>query len=434
MKHILIIAVLFTGFTFAEALTISEVMSNPTGDDSGREWIEIYNEGISDIDLSAMTVSIKGGNAVVTTPLQGGLTLPVGGYAIIGSVVSGATKFLQDYPQFSGILFKSSVSLVNTGTTSIDIKLNGSIAATLPSYIAAKEGLTLSLISGSYSTGNQTPGAENQTSDTTTSTTIPATATTTDTQVTLPQMAPPSADILIYMPEEKMVVAGAEAEFSVFSQTRAGKPIADLHYTWAFGDGGRATGSSTKYRYAYSGRYIAQVEATNASVYGIGRMVVRVVPPDIAIAATGNGKYGSYIDIRNPNEYELDLSQWTLTLDGAGYPFPKNTLLPKGTTRFSGLAMGFASTTISTSTVVKILFPHLEEVTRYSPPFTEVLQIATATTALTVPLKTVLPVQQKRVLGASTTTAKVAVATSTTVSGQPKDKRIANWLRSLFNR
>lgn len=431
MKIILITALLACGVVYGEALTISEVMSDPVGTDSGREWIELYNDTASEIDLSTMTVSIKGGTAIATTPLQGGLTLPANGYAVIASVVSGQTKFLQDYPSYAGPLFKSSISLVNTGVTSIDIKLNGPTVASLPSYTAAKEGTTLSYIGGSYVAGIPTPGADNQVSETPLPTTN---ATTTDTQVTLPQMSPPTADIIIYMPTEKVVVAGAESEFAVFSQTRAGKSINDLHYAWAFGDGGQGTGSSTKYRYAYSGRYIAQVEATSATVAGTGRMVVRVVPPEITISAVGSGKYGNYIEIRNPNTYDLDLSQWRLTIDGVPFPFPKNTFLSAGaSTRFSGLAMGFASTTMVTSTVVKILFPSLEEVTRYIPPAMETATPPQFVKASTTPLRTALHPQPKMVLGASSST-EVLSTNKSSVRTASKDTRIVSWFRSLFSR
>jgi len=431
---IILIALLCTLYApRAHALIVSEVMSNPTGDDSGREWIEIYNDTLSDIDLTSMTISIKGGAAVVTTPLQGGTTLSPGGYGVIGSVVSGATKFLQDYPSYGGPLFKSSISLVNTGLTSIDIKLHGSVAASLPSYTAAKEGFTLSYVGGGYVSGNPTPGADNQVADTTDSSNGTSTATTTENQVTLPQMTPPSADIVIYMPQEKVVVAGAESEFSVFSMTRSGKPINDLHYTWAFGDGGQRTGSSTPYRYVYSGRYVAQVEALSATVSGRGRMIVRVVPPDLVITSVDTGKYGAYVEIQNPNAYDLDLSQWMLTIDGAAHSFPKNTTLLAGlTTRFSGLAMGFASTTVSTSTTVKILFPNLEEVTRYVPRTVEAVTAASTTVIHVVtPKRVVAQAKQKVVLGVATSSELIKATTSLgkTVS---KDTRIVAWLRGLF--
>lgn len=426
----------------AHALVISEVMSNPIGDDSGREWIEVFNDTDRGVDLSTMTVSIKGATAIVTTPLQGGVVLPPGKYAIIGSVVSGQTKFLQDYQMYSGLLLKSSISLVNTGTTSIDIKLNGANVASLPSYIAAKEGSTLSFVGGSYVTGIPTPGGDNQVADVVMDS---ATTTMLTTQSTIPQMTPPSSDIVIYLPLEKVVVAGAESEFSVFSQTRAGKAIQDLRYTWAFGDGGQGTGSSTKYRYVYSGRYSAQVEAFSPTTIGSGRMVVRVVPPDLSISSVGSGKYGTYVDIKNPNTYDLDLSQWTLTIDGAGFPFPKNTfLLGGGTTRFSGLAMGFASTTIATSTVIKILFPHLEEVTRFIPEETKIAAdtppgIVLGVSTTTQP-RVSFKIKQKTasgILKVASSTEKIKniqVVTSTPATDHSKDTRIVSWLRALFDR
>ncbi len=440
MKHIIIVFAALLTLARVGALTINEVMSNPVGDDNGREWIEIYNEGSADVDLSTMTVSIKGGSAVATTPLQGGTTLPPNGYAIIGSVVSGQTKFLQDYPNYSGPLFRSSVSLVNTGITSIDIKLNGITVASLPSYTAAKEGLTFSYIGGNYSAGNPTPGADNQAVDTTpTNNGTSTSATSTETQVTVAQLTPPSSDIVIYLPTEKIAVAGALTDFSVFSQTRAGKAINDLNYTWSFGDGGQSAGSSTFHRYEYSGRYIAQVEALNANTTGSGRMVVRVVSPDISITSAGNGKYGAYVDIKNPNSYDLDLSNWRFSVDGAVYSFPKNTWLLAGqTTRFSGNAMGFASTTVSASTSMKILFPSLEEVVHYemSPTATSTLAVVSSVPKVSPVSYVAVKPSPKMVLGASTTTARESLAASTTKSSnlKAKDTRLIAWIKLLLHR
>jgi hypothetical protein len=437
MKYALSIPMFLLLAMHAEALTINEVMSNPIGDDGGREWIELYNDGTTDVDLSAMTVSIKGATAVVTTPLQGGTTLPAGGYAVIGSVVSGQTKFLQDYPTYSGILFKSSISLVNTGVTSIDLKLNGVTQASLPSYTAAKEGFTLSYIGGSYVAGTPTPGADNQAADTSTgSGSDISNATTTDTQATVAQMTPASSDIIVYLPTEKVVVAGAQTDFSVFSQTRAGKAINNLNYTWAFGDGGQATGSSTRHRFEYSGRYIVQVEALSASTIGSGRMVVRVVSPDLAIAGAGTGKYGAYVDIKNPNTYDLDLSGWLLTIDGAAFPFPKNTWLPAGgTTRFSGNAMGFASTTGVSEATVKVLFPSLEEVTRYQSTTTDILAIAHAPTQrISSAPRISVRVYPGKVLGVATTTLYQASTTSSARSLGAKDMRLVSWFKALLHR
>lgn len=429
MKTSLAFLFSFLGIANVSALTVNEVMSNPAGDDSGREWIEIYNEGDAAIDLSGMAVSIKGGSFAGTVSLQGGTIVEKGGYAIIGSTVSGATKFSQDYPSFAGPLFRSSISLVNTGATSIEIKV-GSMTFGIPSYVAAKENHTLSYIGGAYVTGVPTPGSENKVADSETNTATDN-ATTTNTQVTLPQMSPPTADIILYMPDEKIAVAGAESEFSVFALTRAGKNIENLSYSWTFGDGGQSAGSSTKYRYVYTGRYVAFAEALNGSVYGKGRMSVRVVAPDIQIVKIGTGKYGAYVDISNPNSYELDLSQWTLSIDGAGFPFPKNTtLLPGNTTRFSGSAMGFASTTLATSTVVRIMFPNLEEVTRYIPETEPVVAITgtAGTLPKVAPVKVAASTPRPKVLGVATTSPTQRM----TSTNKTKDTRIVAWLKKVF--
>lgn len=440
MKIYITLSVLLAGIIQAQALVISEVMSNPTGEDSGREWIEIYNETDEPLDVSRLTVSIKGGTPIAVSAVSTSATMEPHAYAIIASILSNSspqTRFLDaeiGYPSYAGVLLKvaKSIALVNTGTSSIDIKLDNVTVATLASYSPAKdEGTTLSLVDGRYVAGKPTPGEANQAADVSVQI---VNATTTDTQVTIPQMTPPTADIVIYMPEDKVAVAGAESEFSVFSMTRAGKPLNDLRYSWAFGDGGQGTGSSTKYAYVYSGRYIAQVEATSATVAGKGRMTVRVIPPDLTIVSFGSGKYGSYVEIRNPNSYDIDLSQWMLTVDGAAFPFPRNTLLPaNNTTRFSGVAMGFASTTIATSTAIKILFPNLEEVARYVPPSSETVaepQLAKAATPATTKIAAR---PQPKVLGVATS-AKIQSTNTSTTRTNTKDKRLVEWLKSFFYR
>jgi hypothetical protein len=162
-------------------------------------------------------------------------------------------------------------------------------------------------------------------------------------------------------------------------------------------------------------------------------MSVRVVPPDISIASIGQGKYGAYVDINNPNTYDLDLSQWKLLIDGSGFTFPKNTLIASNTTtRFSGVAMGFASTTVSSSTVTKILFPNLEEVTRYTP---EVL-VNNNYTSTTTATSTTLTIFKKpfvkitRPVTATTSTTSIQLSTST----NHKDTRIIAFFKSLFGK
>jgi hypothetical protein len=426
------------------ALVISEIMSNPVGDDGGREWIEVYNDSDGSVDLSTLTISIKGGSFIAVTPVSGGVMLAPHSYAIIGSTVSGATKFTQDYAAYTGPLFKSALSLVNTGVTSLELKLQGQTVDTLASYTAAKEGQTWSRFVSGFASGEPTPGQENKAVSISQDT---ATTTEGGTQTTLPQMSAPSADIVLYLPTEKIVVAGAPALFTVSALTRAGRGIEGMTYAWSFGDGGSRTGSSTLYRYFYPGRYVAQVEGTNGFVAGTGRMTVRVVSPDISMSPIGFGKYGSYIDITNPNAYDLDISDWKLVIDSVPFSFPRNTLLPVGVTRFSGAAMGFSNVTVSSTTLIKLLFPSMDELLRFTQgegvtkdnsPLLQATssKIAQVTLVSSKPLPKItypIKIQSK----ASSTKPVESTASSSqkvVITTKQKDTRMATFFKNIFSK
>ena len=440
MKYFITTIIFLISMTSAaHALVINEIMSNPVGDDSGHEWIELYNNGESSIDISNLTLSVKGGAFVPVTPVSGGTLLEVRAYAIIGGTVSGATKFALDFPSYTGPLLKSSMSLVNTGVTSLEIKQNGISVDVITSYTAAKEGSTYSLVNGTFVSGSPTPGEENKTVSVAPSEEV-VTMPTSGTQSTLPQASPPATDIVLYLPAEKIVVAGAPTLFSVTSMNHAGKAIDNMNYTWAFGDGGQGMSSSTTYRYYYPGRYALIVEGSNGLIAGTGRMLVKVVSPDIVISKIGTGKYSSFIDITNPNTYDLDISFWRLSLDGALFPFPKNTVLLPGVTRFSGLSMGFASTTISSSTLIKLHFSNMDEVLRIVQGGDETI-VSSPINVVTLNkkfLQNILPVQTKIHTPLAKVLTSVAPTSSlhrtTTSISTKKDVRLATYIKSFFGK
>lgn len=95
----------------ANAIVINEIMYNPDGTDSGREWIELYNDEAFDIDISEWRLYENDINHGLTIS-QGDLVIPGNGYAVIAD---NSDNFLVDYPDFNEAIIDSAFSLSNLG-------------------------------------------------------------------------------------------------------------------------------------------------------------------------------------------------------------------------------------------------------------------------------------------------------------------------------
>jgi hypothetical protein len=81
---------LFAGVQSAPGLVISEVMFNPTGADDAREWIELFNDSGSAVDLSDYSLGWGGADYTVGTQTLPNVMLAPGAYFVIGGPVSDA--------------------------------------------------------------------------------------------------------------------------------------------------------------------------------------------------------------------------------------------------------------------------------------------------------------------------------------------------------
>jgi hypothetical protein len=105
----LILIFLFLSFQFVFALTITEIMYNPEGNDSGREWIEVFNNSSETINI----LSGKSGwriNDGKNHLFEENLTVYPQEIFVI---VQDKSLFLQDYPNFQGKIIQANFSLKN---------------------------------------------------------------------------------------------------------------------------------------------------------------------------------------------------------------------------------------------------------------------------------------------------------------------------------
>ncbi len=95
----------------ADAIIINEIMYNPDGTDTGREWIELYNNENFDVDINEWRLFENDVNHGLTVS-QGEFVIPSNEYAVIAD---NADIFLLDYPDFDKTLIDSAFSLNNLG-------------------------------------------------------------------------------------------------------------------------------------------------------------------------------------------------------------------------------------------------------------------------------------------------------------------------------
>lgn len=367
----------------ASALQITEVQFQPSGTESGREWVEVINDSAASIDFSKykfFEANVNHGLTAVSTA-----TLEPGEYAV---VVQDSTKFFADFPNFTGKVFTSSFSLSNTGEALAFKNSSGGVAASYtysPSTTGAGDGASEQLVSGTWTKGAPSPGVGNTaqipvepvattTSTTTipTSTTTPTVATTSTTTtpiatptiitatvteiVEIPKIVyvqksywPASEKIYVSAGENKLAITGSEVKFLgrvLDGDKKTSITTGEFH--WSFGDGYEMLGSrETKHVYRFPGEYTAIFQASSGDRLEEDRIYVKVVNPDVTLQMGHDDV--DYIQITNNNNEELKLDGLQLVqLDVNGlvvkrFSLPKNfSVLPKRSVKIAQDLTGFA--------------------------------------------------------------------------------------------
>ncbi len=143
-------------------LEITEIMYNPEGNDSGREWIEIKNKGNKEIDLTCLKFYEDKTNHSVSL-FQGNKEISSNEYAVISN---NPEKFKEEFPDCTSPLFKSSFnSLKNNPGEEIALKYNDEIIDQVEysnTWGADGNNKSLQKIDGQWLEENPSPGEENK--------------------------------------------------------------------------------------------------------------------------------------------------------------------------------------------------------------------------------------------------------------------------------
>ncbi len=322
-------------------------MYDVSGTDTDREWIEVFNAGTSSVHVTEWKFFEANTNHAITS-VQGGENLAAGAYAVIAD---NPTKFLQDWPSYSGMLFDSTFSLGNSGETLAihmpppDFAETDSISYQ-SAWGAAGNGNSLqrvSISSQNFTEAMPTPGtgslgaSSNVPSDINTNTVaVPTTGSSSPGEST----AAPPPKIYADGGSDRTVIVGADTEFKARAYDEKKNNIDYSYFLWNFGDGSTAETATVFHRFDYPGRYVVVLDIPAEKNSVLDQILVTVEPMRLVLSLLPDGG----VAIENQSGRTLDISRWILHSMGRTFTIPDHTfVLANNPLRISQKTLGFSS-------------------------------------------------------------------------------------------
>jgi hypothetical protein len=324
-------------------VVISELMYDPSGSDSDKEWVELFNAGASSVDLSKWKIN-DGSNHVLNVPPKNGgigsIAIPSGGYVILAA---DALTFESAYPGVPNVI-DTSLSFNNTGGMVLLIDDSGATADSV-SYTkdlgASGDGNSLirTDVSGTtLAAGAPTPGTGTlASSEQTAGTSQEATTTTKSTQTPSDQhtktapvdsyVPPPVPTLFADAGDDRTVIVGADTEFDARAYDRDQKTLTSgVRFTWNFGDGSTAEGENVLHHFSYPGRYAVFLSIARDQDSEMDMVVVTAEPAQLGFETFADGSAA----IKNNSGHDLDLSGWIIRQFGISLVLPPHSLVLSG--------------------------------------------------------------------------------------------------------
>lgn len=325
-KIFLLAFIMFVPNIVNASVYISEIMYDLEGTDSDREWVEIHNDTVEQIDLSTYYFYENGTAHKITS--ENNSLLNSGEFGII---VDSIEKFREDWPDFAGLIFDSVFSLSNNGEEISLLDSNKNVLHTIiynPEIGAKGTGNTLQYFDEIFIPGSPTPGEINVTE--------PANEkdnneeTTGDDSTEEISVHSSQEDLSNYKPTQKIkigigrdrrVLINTPVDFNVFMSEKnsSGK------FYWNFGDGKSKKGTEVKHEYKKEGEYNVVLNAFLDGSNLVSRAKIFVDKLNLDIYKKEKSIY-----IENKGDSEVNIGEFILKVDNKETNIIKDTILSKG--------------------------------------------------------------------------------------------------------
>ena len=345
---IAIFCVLLVPVSASAAVLFTEVMYDVSGTDTGREWIEVYNDTADTIDLSTFKLSESNTNHRITA--VGSASVSAGGYAVIAD---DDAKFMADNPGFSGSLFTSSFSLSNSGEAlglrdaadtdtdsfSYDVSIGGAGDGNTLQKSAALSWIAAAPTPGSATTATESTSVSqdsssdgsDSTSDDSGSQSESEGSSNVNIQTYSSHHSQQVANVSYDAPE--LQVSSGRARFGFVgvplefeAKIKSAKNISAgnaASHVWSMGDGTQLSGQFVSHAYDYPGDYMVVLNSGYGGADAVSRVTVKIVAPQVDIISAN----ADYIEISNRDEHEVNIGSWVIESDGGRFIIPTDTII-----------------------------------------------------------------------------------------------------------
>ncbi|OGI87781.1 hypothetical protein A2995_00690 [Candidatus Nomurabacteria bacterium RIFCSPLOWO2_01_FULL_33_24] len=323
-----LIIILFTHNIFAQVI-INEIAWMGNSNSSSDEWIELYNLGGSDIDLTNWTLEATDDSPSIT--LSG--FLPSFNFFLLERTDDSSAPTISADFIYTGALSNDGEHLILKNDLGEIINQIDASTGWLAGDNATKE--TMQWDGAVWQTGEATPRATNIGSSSNHGGESGGSSSKEliiiDENIPVFSL-PTKMSTKIIAPES--MIAEAPYIFSSKTLNSGGEILIKGKYTWNFGNGEIREDQENKdfeYTYSHPGEYVVILEYRK-NFYNLNpdvtdRIVIEVIPADLSIS---NVFEDGSIELFNESDNEINIGKWSLKSNDNYFNIPKNTFILSG--------------------------------------------------------------------------------------------------------
>ncbi|HBM45888.1 MAG: hypothetical protein UT05_C0006G0011 [Parcubacteria group bacterium GW2011_GWF2_38_76] len=371
MKNIFVlifaVILMISPIIVSASVKINEIAWMGTDESYSNEWIELYNDGGGEVDVSNWVLGWKGGTSSVIIGKDKkcqNVKIPAGGFYLMERTDDNSVpNIIADCIYVGDLSNDGEIMILNNGGgVEMDI-VNGS-KKVKPWDINnsgetigknEKPKLTAQLTVSGWITATATPKAINSSTssggssgsgDTSTTTTATESEENSGSTANYTYSAHSGSSELskkttkikasLSAGRDRIVLTGTPVQFSAQLIDESGNVLDGDNYRWSFGDAGYASGKQTAHIYDVAGEYVTVLNASFGGQEYTSRSNLKSVEPDFKMNAILRSVGDSVIYITNNSSNEVNLRGWQIRTKRRSFLSEADIIiLPKKTTPLS---------------------------------------------------------------------------------------------------